>query len=53
MGKGPNIPQGFDLPASETVDLAPTILNLMNAKIPEYLDGKNLLQNTPSSTYSA
>jgi hypothetical protein len=53
LGKGPDIPQGFELPPGETVDLAPTILNLMNAEIPEYLDGKNLLENVASSVYSA
>ena len=49
IGKGPNIPQGFDLSHGETVDLAPTILGLMNAPIPEYMDGKNLLSNVPLS----
>ena len=53
LGKGPDIPQGFELPPGETVDLAPTILNLMNAEIPKYLDGKNLLENVASSVYSA
>ena len=47
FGKGPDIPQGFDLSGGETVDLAPTILNLMNAPMPEYLDGKNLFSNAP------
>jgi predicted AlkP superfamily phosphohydrolase/phosphomutase len=53
LGKGPNIPQGCDLSHGETVDLAPTILNLMKAPIPEYLDGKNLLSNIHISTPSA
>ena len=44
LGKGPDIPAGFELPKGGTVDLAPTILNLINAKIPEYLDGKNLIK---------
>jgi predicted AlkP superfamily phosphohydrolase/phosphomutase len=51
--KGPDIPAGVNLPAGETVDLAPTILNLMNAKIPEHLEGKALIEKTISSTYSA
>ena len=49
LGKGPNIPQGWDFSQAETVDLAPTILNLMQAPIPEYMDGKNLLKNVPIS----
>lgn len=49
LGKGSDIPQGYDLPAGETVDLAPTILSLMNADIPQHLDGKNLLENVPTS----
>lgn len=49
LGKGPNIPQGSDLSHAETVDLAPTILNLMNAQVPEHLDGKNLLANASVS----
>ena len=49
FAKGPDIPQELDLSSGETVDLAPTILNLMNAPIPEYLDGKNLLSKTPIS----
>ena len=51
LAKGPDIPQGYNLPPGETVDLAPTILHLMNAEIPQYLDGKNLLENIPSSVH--
>ena len=40
--KGPNIEAGATLPSGHCVDLAPTILNLMGAPIPEYLDGKPL-----------
>lgn len=54
LGKGPDIPTGFNLPAGEAVDLAPTILNLMDAEIPEYLDGKALIKSSvTSSAYSA
>lgn len=53
LAKGPGIPAGEDLPAGEAVDLAPTILNLMNAEIPEYLEGKALIKSVSSSTYSA
>ncbi len=37
----------------EAVDLASTILNLMNARILEYLDGKNLLENISNLVYYA
>lgn len=37
----------------EIVDLASTILNLMNARISEYLDGKNLLENISNPVYYA
>ena len=53
LGKGPNIPQGFALSNAEAVDLAPTILNLMNAQVPDYLDGKDLLDQIPSSIFSS
>ncbi|MEO1341437.1 MAG: nucleotide pyrophosphatase, partial [Cyanobacteria bacterium J06635_13] len=49
IAKGPNIPPGIDFSHGETVDLAPTILNLMNAPIPQYLDGKSLLSHIPVS----
>ena len=51
--KGPDIPQGYHLPLGETVDLAPTILSLIDAEIPDYLDGKNLLDKLPCSAYSS
>jgi predicted AlkP superfamily phosphohydrolase/phosphomutase len=53
LAKGPDIPTGYDLPEGEVVDLAPTILTLMRAEIPEYLDGKTLIPNVSSSTYSS
>lgn len=34
MVKGPKIPRGFNLPDGEAVDLAPTILELMGAPLP-------------------
>ena len=40
--KGPGIAPGSTLPEGHGVDLAPTILNLMGAAIPEYMDGKPL-----------
>ena len=45
---GPDIPKEADLSGGETVDLAPTILNLMNATIPEHLDGKPLIRKAAS-----
>ena len=41
--KGEGITPGSTLPESHGVDLAPTILELMGAPIPEYMDGKPLL----------
>jgi len=49
LAKGLNIPSGFDLPSGEAVDLAPTILNLMGAPLPPYLDGKGLLPRLSGS----
>ncbi|WP_036485581.1 alkaline phosphatase family protein [Myxosarcina sp. GI1] len=42
IAKGSNISPGCNLPAAEAVDLAPTILELMGASIPKYMDGKPL-----------
>ncbi len=42
--RGPNIPAGSTLPAGHAVDLAPTILELMGAPIPDYFDGESLTQ---------
>jgi hypothetical protein len=35
--------QSFHSQAGGAIDLAPTLLDLMNAPIPQYLDGKSLL----------
>ncbi|MBW4564841.1 MAG: alkaline phosphatase family protein [Mojavia pulchra JT2-VF2] len=43
MAKGPNIAPGSSLPEGQILDLAPTILELMGAPIPDYFDGKSLL----------
>ncbi len=50
LAKGDHIPAGSDLSAGEAVDLAPTILSLMNAEIPEHLDGKALILQRSYST---
>lgn len=44
--RGPGIAPGSDLPEGHGVDLAPTILKLMNAPIPEYYDGKPLVETS-------
>ncbi|NEO99697.1 MAG: nucleotide pyrophosphatase [Symploca sp. SIO2E9] len=41
--KGPGITAGSTLAEGHGVDLAPTILELMGAPIPEYMDGKPLV----------
>ncbi|GAB4530277.1 MAG: alkaline phosphatase family protein [Pleurocapsa sp.] len=45
MAKGTKIPSNFNLFGGEVVDLAPTILDLMDAPIPDYLEGKALFRN--------
>lgn len=44
MAKGPGIAPGSTLPEGQAVDLGPTILELMGAPIPNYVDGKPLLK---------
>ncbi|MGK7934684.1 MAG: alkaline phosphatase family protein [Xenococcaceae cyanobacterium] len=41
--KSPNIQPNSDLPQAQAIDIAPTILELMGANIPDYMDGKSLL----------
>ncbi|NET06149.1 MAG: nucleotide pyrophosphatase [Symploca sp. SIO2B6] len=41
---GPGIEPGSHLPTAPAVDLTPTILQLMDAPIPKYFDGKPLLK---------
>ncbi|MCG8366172.1 MAG: alkaline phosphatase family protein [Pseudanabaenales cyanobacterium] len=43
MARGPNIPAGSSLESGHAIDLAPTILKLMGAPIPEYCEGQPLL----------
>jgi arylsulfatase A-like enzyme len=41
---GPDIPQGGKLPAGATVlDIAPTVLGLLDVPVPDSLDGRQLL----------
>ncbi|NEP49271.1 MAG: nucleotide pyrophosphatase [Moorea sp. SIO3C2] len=42
IANGPGIASGVDLGRGHALDLAPTILQLMGAPIPEYFDGKPL-----------
>lgn len=47
MAKGPDIAAGSELQNGRVIDLAPTILSLLDAPIPDYLDGQPLLQPAP------
>lgn len=47
--KGDGITPGSTLQKGHGVDLAPTILELMGAPIPDYMDGKPLLKNVKSN----
>jgi predicted AlkP superfamily phosphohydrolase/phosphomutase len=44
VATGPGIAPGTVLPEGHALDLAPTILRLMDAPIPEYFDGKSLIK---------
>ncbi|NEO99007.1 MAG: nucleotide pyrophosphatase [Symploca sp. SIO2E9] len=44
LAKGPDIPDGSSLPTGHSLDLAPTILNLLGAEIPESFAGKPLIK---------
>lgn len=47
--KGPDFPAGADLPVGHALDLAPTILALMDAPIPNHCEGKPILQRAVMS----
>jgi predicted AlkP superfamily phosphohydrolase/phosphomutase len=47
VAKGPGIEPNSDLPEGHSLDVTPTILKLMNAPIPDYFDGKPLIE-TPA-----
>ncbi|MEO0409839.1 MAG: alkaline phosphatase family protein, partial [Cyanobacteria bacterium P01_A01_bin.135] len=40
---GPDIPAGYEFEDMQAMDLAPTILSLMDAPLPDYLDGHSVL----------
>ncbi len=48
MLKGPGIEPGEHLPTADIVDLAPTILELLGARIPNYFDGQSMLRSITS-----
>lgn len=50
LAAGPDIPESATLTGGHVLDLAPTILSLVNAPIPEYLEGKpmNICYSEPS-----
>ncbi len=52
MAMGPDIEPGTTVEGGSTVDLAPTILNLLGAPLPDHLDGKPLIDavKAPCST---
>ena len=41
--QGPGIEPGSTLPRGDVMDVAPTILNLMDVELPDYFDGKSIL----------
>ena len=43
LAQGPKIPAGTSLPGGHSIDIAPTILQLMDTPIPEYYKGKPLV----------
>lgn len=45
IAQGPGIPAGSTLPVGHSLDLAPTVLKFMDAPIPEYFEGKPLLDS--------
>ncbi len=52
MIKGANVEFGDRLPDVHNLDLAPTILELMGAKVPTYFDGKSLVSTKASVSLS-
>jgi predicted AlkP superfamily phosphohydrolase/phosphomutase len=51
IARGPGITSGSALPPGHVVDLAPTILNLMGATIPDHLRGAPLIHADWSKVY--
>jgi len=53
LGKGPGIAPGTTVTGGHIIDLPATLLNLMNTPVPEYFDGKPLLEvAVPTATSS-
>jgi arylsulfatase A-like enzyme len=42
LASGPGIPVGETLTAAHALDLAPTILSMVGAPVPAYMEGKPL-----------
>lgn len=52
LTQGPRTEAGSNLPAGHALDLAPTILDLMDTPAPEYCTGKPLIERKLASTAS-
>lgn len=55
IAHGPGIRQGITLPAHNIMDLAPTIMHLLNAPVPQLMDGRvlsDIFTTPPTITYS-
>lgn len=46
LAKGPDIAENSDLPQGQAMDLAPTILDMMGVDIPDYIDGRSLMERS-------
>ena len=44
LAEGPGIEPGSTLPEGRVIDVAPTLLSLLGAPVPEYMEGKPLLR---------
>lgn len=50
LAQGPDIAAGSELPIGHALDLAPTILDLMGASIPQHFEGKPMLQRAVAAS---
>lgn len=50
LAQGPGIAPGSSLPVGHALDLAPTVLELMGANIPEYCQGKPMVRAAIAAT---
>jgi arylsulfatase A-like enzyme len=49
IASGPRIPAGVSPSDGHAIDLAPTILSLIDAPVPDYMEGKPLFARTAMS----